>query len=345
MLLGVCLVEVLATLERQADMIRPVGVGLLVVTRPTSRVLTLLEILQSGGTWPVRDLAERFGVDERTVRRYAAHLADLNVPVRSLRGRYRGYRLAPGFRVPPLMFTDDEAVAVVFGLVTVRRTAPGTVPATSLDSALAKLRRVLPEPLGRRLDALLAAPTSPPLPPPAAAASSGSTAAGSSPYWHSPKRPKRDDRWPRTTPTGTAGTAAGWCTRTGSSCTPGAGTSWPPTPSTGRCATSGWTRSPRRLPELAPLTCPRTSIPSATSSTASRTRLPAHRPGPGARLGRAGAGAPPVRPGLGRAGRPARRVRIRVHAERLDWMPALLAGLDLPSSSRSRPPSATGLER
>lgn len=127
------------------------------MTKPTARVLALLEILQSGGTWTVRDLADRLEVDERTVRRYATHLTDLDVPVRSLRGRYGGYRLAPGFRLPPLMLTDDEAVAVLFGLVTARRTAPATVPAASSESAMAKLRRVLPEPLGRRLDALLAA--------------------------------------------------------------------------------------------------------------------------------------------------------------------------------------------
>lgn len=127
------------------------------VAKPTARVLALLEILQSGGTWTVGELAERLEVDERTVRRYATHLTDLGVPVRSLRGRYGGYRLAPGFRLPPLMFTDDEAVAVLFGLVTARRTAPATVPAASSDSAIAKLRRVLPEPLRRRLDALLAA--------------------------------------------------------------------------------------------------------------------------------------------------------------------------------------------
>ncbi len=127
------------------------------VTTPTARVLALLEILQSGGSWTVRDLAGRLDVDERTVRRYVTHLTDLDVPVRSRRGRYGGYRIAPGFRLPPLMFTDDEAVAVLFGLVTARRTAPGTVPAASTDSALAKLRRVLPEPVGRRLDALLAA--------------------------------------------------------------------------------------------------------------------------------------------------------------------------------------------
>src|SRR6187402_2119243 len=63
------------------------------VTRPTSRVLALLELLQGGGTRRVADLVERLGVDERTVRRYAEHLIDLDIPVRSIRGRYGGYRL------------------------------------------------------------------------------------------------------------------------------------------------------------------------------------------------------------------------------------------------------------
>ncbi|NUS89002.1 MAG: HTH domain-containing protein, partial [Streptomyces sp.] len=76
--------------------------------RPTARVLVLLEILQIGGTRTGADLTDRLGVDERTVRRYIDHLIDLDVPVRSVRGRYGGYRLAPGYRMPPLMLTDEE---------------------------------------------------------------------------------------------------------------------------------------------------------------------------------------------------------------------------------------------
>lgn len=118
-------------------------------------MLALLELLQGGGTRRVADLADRLGVDERTIRRYAEHLADLDIPVRSIRGRYGGYRLAPGYRMPPLMLTDDEAVAVAIGLVVGRRA--GLVPeSTASDSALAKFRRVLPARLADRLGALLA---------------------------------------------------------------------------------------------------------------------------------------------------------------------------------------------
>src|SRR5580658_4370775 len=87
------------------------------MARPTARVLSLLELLQSGGVRTVAELAGRLGVDERTVRRYADHLIDLDVPVESVRGRYGGYRLGSGYRMPPLMLSDDEALAVLLGLV------------------------------------------------------------------------------------------------------------------------------------------------------------------------------------------------------------------------------------
>jgi predicted DNA-binding transcriptional regulator YafY len=132
-------------------------------------VLTLLELLQSGGVRTVAELADRLGVDERTVRRYARHLTDLDVPVESVRGRYGGYRLGSGYRVPPLMLTDDEAVAVLLGLTAGRRSGLTTVTGTAGETAAAKIRRVLPDRLRRRLDAMLDALTfTAPVPEPAA---------------------------------------------------------------------------------------------------------------------------------------------------------------------------------
>ncbi|MEV5982572.1 YafY family protein [Streptomyces sp. NPDC052114] len=123
--------------------------------RPTGRVLTLLELLQSGGTRTVAELADRLGVEGRTVRRYVAQLIDLDVPVESVRGRYGGYRLSPGYRLPPLMFSDDEALAVLLGLVAGRRAGLTTAQLTASETASAKIRRVLPRHIARRLDALL----------------------------------------------------------------------------------------------------------------------------------------------------------------------------------------------
>jgi predicted DNA-binding transcriptional regulator YafY len=119
-------------------------------------VLALLEILQSGGIRTVPSLADQLGVDERTVRRYAEHLTDLGIPIEARRGRFGGYRVMPGYKLPPLMLTDNEAVAVVLGLVAGRRMGL-TSDNTAADSASAKVRRVLPKALADRLDALLSA--------------------------------------------------------------------------------------------------------------------------------------------------------------------------------------------
>ncbi|MGC9497785.1 helix-turn-helix transcriptional regulator [Streptomyces sp. WG7] len=125
------------------------------MSRPTGRVLTLLELLQSGGTRTVAELADRLGVEGRTVRRYVDQLIDLDVPVESVRGRYGGYRLAPGYRLPPLMLSDDEALAVLLGLVAGRRAGLTTAQHTASETASAKIRRVLPKHIARRLDTLL----------------------------------------------------------------------------------------------------------------------------------------------------------------------------------------------
>jgi predicted DNA-binding transcriptional regulator YafY len=124
------------------------------MARPTARVLALLELLQSGGVRTVAELAGRLGVDERTVRRYVDHLIDLDVPVESVRGRYGGYRLGPGYRLPPLMLTDDEALAVLLGLAAGRQAGLLAGTGTASETAAAKIRRVLPGRLARKLDAL-----------------------------------------------------------------------------------------------------------------------------------------------------------------------------------------------
>src|SRR6187200_1937245 len=86
-----------------------------------TRVLALLELLQAAPGLTGPELAARLEVDERTVRRYAVRLSEIGVPVEAERGRYGGYRLLPGYKLPPLMLTDDEAVAVVFGLLIAAR--------------------------------------------------------------------------------------------------------------------------------------------------------------------------------------------------------------------------------
>jgi predicted DNA-binding transcriptional regulator YafY len=121
------------------------------VSHPTTRVLAMLELLQARRQLSGAELAAGLGVDQRTVRRYALRLADLGIPVTAERGRYGGYRLLPGYRLPPLMLTDDEAAAVVIGLLAAERLGQ---PVAGISTALAKIQRVLPATLSERVAAL-----------------------------------------------------------------------------------------------------------------------------------------------------------------------------------------------
>lgn len=123
------------------------------MTRPTRRVLAVLELLQARGRISGAQLARELEVDTRTVRRYIAHLEDLGIPITATRGRDGSYALVPGFRLPPLMFDDDEALALALGLRVVRSIGLDT-SAPSVASAQAKLERVLPGNLRRRIGAL-----------------------------------------------------------------------------------------------------------------------------------------------------------------------------------------------
>ena len=123
------------------------------MSHPLTRVLTLLELLQSHPRLAGSELAGRLGTDVRTVRRYVAHLRELGIPVEAERRRHGGYRLARGYRMPPLMLTNDEALAVVVGLLAAERLGMSmTSPANS--GALAKIERVLPHGLREPLAAM-----------------------------------------------------------------------------------------------------------------------------------------------------------------------------------------------
>src|SRR5919108_3448877 len=123
------------------------------MSHPTTRVLTLLELLQSRSQLSGADIADRLEVDRRTVRRYVSALQDLGVPVESEPGRYGGYRLRPGYKLPPLMFNEEEALALILGLILSRR-AGLTDSAPAIEGALAKIDRVLPDRLRGRVQAL-----------------------------------------------------------------------------------------------------------------------------------------------------------------------------------------------
>lgn len=123
------------------------------VYQPTSRVLTVLELLQTYGQLNGGELAGRLEVDARTVRRYVTTLQDMGVPIESEAGRYGGYALRPGYKLPPLMFSDDEVLMLTLGLLMARQSGL-TDAGVAVESALAKIERVLPYGLRERLRAL-----------------------------------------------------------------------------------------------------------------------------------------------------------------------------------------------
>lgn len=120
---------------------------------PTTRLLALLEVLQARGRISGAELAGRLEVEPRSVRRYITMLQDLGIPITSERGRYGGYELRRGFKLPPMMFTEDEALALTLGLLITRRLGLADA-APAIEGALAKVDRVLPEPVRDQLRAV-----------------------------------------------------------------------------------------------------------------------------------------------------------------------------------------------
>jgi predicted DNA-binding transcriptional regulator YafY len=123
------------------------------VYRPTARVLTVLELLQSHGRMTGAELARRLEVDIRTVRNYVQTLVDLGIPVEAERGRYGAYRLRAGYRLPPLIFTEDESLALTLSLLLARQSGLATT-APAFEGVLAKVERVLPASTRSRIQAV-----------------------------------------------------------------------------------------------------------------------------------------------------------------------------------------------
>jgi predicted DNA-binding transcriptional regulator YafY len=122
-------------------------------TTTTSRVLSLLDLLQTHRHWGGSELARRLGVTARTLRRDVGRLRTLGYRVESVPGAAGGYRLAPGATLPPLLLTDDEAVAMAVGLRVIAAQGLSDGGVTAL-TALAKLEQLLPPALRGRVNAL-----------------------------------------------------------------------------------------------------------------------------------------------------------------------------------------------
>lgn len=116
----------------------------------SARLLRLLSLLQSRFSWAGPELAERLGVNARTVRRDVDRLRELGYPVEATPGLGGGYSLGAGAQMPPLLLDDDEALSVVFGL---QGAAGGAVHGMEESAlrALTKLQNILPSRLRKRV--------------------------------------------------------------------------------------------------------------------------------------------------------------------------------------------------
>lgn len=119
---------------------------------PTARALRTLEILQTRPGTTAEQLAERLGVTERAARRYVGILREAGIQVESARGPHGGYRLRRGTRLPPIVFTQAEALGLVMAVL------DGQPAAADVDdlvgAALGKVIQALPERVGRQAAAL-----------------------------------------------------------------------------------------------------------------------------------------------------------------------------------------------
>ena len=109
----------------------------------SSRLLTLLSLLQARRDWPGAELASRLEVSGRTIRRDVERLRDLGYPVESLTGPAGGYTLRAGTAMPPLLLDDDEAIAIAVGLRTAAKASVTGIEEAAVR-ALVKLEQVLP---------------------------------------------------------------------------------------------------------------------------------------------------------------------------------------------------------
>jgi predicted DNA-binding transcriptional regulator YafY len=122
------------------------------MTTTTSRLLNLLSLLQTRRDWPGALLAERLEISHRTVRRDVDRLREMGYRIQATMGPDGGYRLDAGSELPPLLFDDDQVVALTVALQAATVTGAGIEEAAL--RALTTVRQVMPSRLRHRLDAV-----------------------------------------------------------------------------------------------------------------------------------------------------------------------------------------------
>lgn len=119
---------------------------------PTAKALIALELIQDCPGISGERLGERLGVTDRAARRYVGILREAGIPIESSPGRYGGYRVGRGFRLPPLMFSTAEALGLMMAALEGHHRASD--PEDPAGSALNKIIRVLPKPVAEPAESM-----------------------------------------------------------------------------------------------------------------------------------------------------------------------------------------------
>lgn len=114
------------------------------MSNTATRLISLIMLLQRQPNQKAADLAAELGISVRTLHRYFTMLDEMGIPVYSERGPYGGFSLVKGYRMPPLVFSHEEAVAVYLGASLVDEMW-GQLYCEAARGALAKLDNVLPD--------------------------------------------------------------------------------------------------------------------------------------------------------------------------------------------------------
>lgn len=109
-----------------------------------TRLITLIMLLQRHPNQTAAQLAQELGVSVRTIQRYITMLDEMGIPVYAERGPAGGYALVRGYKLPPLIFTPEEAVAIYLGTSLLEQLW-GQLYRAAARGALAKLDNLLPD--------------------------------------------------------------------------------------------------------------------------------------------------------------------------------------------------------
>ncbi len=120
-------------------------------TRRISRITAILTQLQSRRLVKAPALADKFGVSVRTIYRDMKTLEQAGVPIVLEEGK--GYSLMDGYRIPPVMFTETEANALLTAELIIQ-SSKDTSLISEFTAAVAKIRAVIPKSVRNKTEKL-----------------------------------------------------------------------------------------------------------------------------------------------------------------------------------------------